>query len=81
MKIFCQCSSQFSSKCPSQCLSSPYLFLLIGFHKFRSIFVTTPTATQENLNTVVGLDMKMTVQAPPPQKLNKGLKEPQINIY
>ena len=28
--------------------------------------VTTPTTTQHNLNTVVGLDTKMTVQTPPP---------------
>ena len=43
-------------------------------------------ATQHNLNTVVGLDMKMTVQTTPtqptpPQKLYGSLQEPQINIY
>ena len=57
-------------------------------HKYRAaglgIFVTTPTTTQHNLNTVVGLDMKMTVQTPPhhpPQKLNGEHQGPQINIY
>ena len=55
-------------------------------------FVPTPTTTQHNqqhnLNTVVGLDMKMTVQTPPPptpphppQKLKGGLQEPRISIY
>ena len=40
------------------------------------------TQPQQNLNTVVGLDMKMTVQTTPPhpphqpQKLNGGLQEP-----
>ena len=28
--------------------------------------VTTPTTLQHNLNTEIGLDMKMTVQTPPP---------------
>ena len=40
--------------------------------------------TQHNLNTVVGLDMKMTVQTPPttpPQKLKGGPQETQANIY
>ena len=35
-----------------------------------------PITTQHNLNTVVGLDTKMTVQTP-----NRSLQEPQINIY
>ena len=30
------------------------------------LVVITPTTTQHNLNTVVGLDMKMVVQTPPP---------------
>ena len=35
-----------------------------------------------NNNTAVGLDVKMTVQTPPPpHKLNGRLREPQINIY
>ena len=45
-------------------------------------FVTTPTPTQQNLNTIVGLATKMTVHPTPPlQKLNRGLPGPQINIY
>ena len=42
--------------------------------------------TQHNLNTVVGLDTKMTVQTQPlhhptpPQKFNGSLQKPQINI-
>ena len=36
---------------------------------------------QHNLNTVVGLDTKMTLHTTPPQKLNGSLREPQINIY
>ena len=36
------------------------------------LFVTTPTSTQHNLKTVVGLD--------PPHKLNSSLHEPQNNI-
>ena len=43
------------------------------------------TQPQHNLNTMVRLDMKMTVHAnpttPPPQKLNSNLQEPQINFY
>ena len=35
-------------------------------NRFNAIIATTPTTTQHNLNTVVGLDMKMTVQTPPP---------------
>ena len=45
-------------------------------------FVTTPTPTHQNLNTIVGLDTKITVHPTPPlQKLNRGLLGPQINIY
>ena len=36
------------------------------------VIVTTPTTTQHNLNTVVGLDMKITVQTPLPHQLNVG---------
>ena len=40
---------------------------------------------QHNLNTVVGLDMKLTVQTPPTHptqhKLNGSLQEPRINTY
>ena len=46
------------------------------------------TQTQHNLNTVLGLDMKMTVQTPPtthhptpPQKLKGGRQETRANIY
>ena len=51
-------------------------------HKY---ILTTPMTTQpqaqHNLNTVVGLDMKMTIHPHPPHKLNGSLQEPQINIY
>ena len=41
------------------------------------------TQQQHNLNTVVGLDMKMTLQTTPthPRKPNGCLQEPQNNIY
>ena len=66
-----------------------YMYILIVMKKnfikdtVRFLIVTTPTTTQHNLNlnTAVGLDTKMTVQTPPsPQKLNRSLQEPQINI-
>ena len=37
----------------------------IASSRKKTLIVTTPTTTQHNLNTVVGLDMKMTVQTPP----------------
>ena len=44
--------------------------------------------TQQNLNTVVGLNQKMTVQAPPPQplppppqKFNGSIQVPKNNTY
>ena len=44
-----------------------YFFAQINNTKStRGHIVTTPTITQDNLNTVVGLDMKMTLQTPPP---------------
>ena len=69
-----------------------YYFIFMAFFHFQLIFififVTTPTTQpQNNLNTEVGLDMKITVQSPPhhhptpPQKLNSSLQEPRINIY
>ena len=33
--------------------------------KKTNLIVTTPTTTQHNLNTTVGLDMKMSLQTPP----------------
>ena len=32
----------------------------------QNLFVTTPMATQQTTNSVVGLDMKITVPTPPP---------------
>ena len=58
----------------------------LNINKLGLFIVTTPTPTptQHNLNTVVGLDTKMTVHTPPhppPQKLNIRLWKPQMNIY
>ena len=42
----------------------------------EDVIVTTPTTTQHNLKTVVGLDMKMTVYTTPqPHKLNSSLND------
>ena len=73
-----------------QVLSSMYVFevkpsqmLTILWTRIPT-FVITPITTQHNLNTVVGLDMKMTMQTPPPstppQKLNGSFQELQINV-
>ena len=55
----------------------------LSFHHFGAIhafFVTTPTTTQpqHKLNTVVGLDTKMTLHT---SQLYCSFQEPQINIY
>ena len=66
--------------CYLGCLKSYFDAVKVGL-----LLVTTPTTTQHNLNTDVGLDTKMTMQTTPPptppQKLNISLQEPQINIY
>ena len=62
------------------------LFDFVDLHKFCACCHNpNDNTTQHNLNIVVGLGMKMTVQTPPhatlPQKLNCSSQEPQINIY
>ena len=50
------------------------------YHKFYCHNPNDNT-TQHNLNTIVGFDMKITVQTPPPHKLNSSLHEPQSSIH
>ena len=61
-----------------------YFFAQINNTKStRGHIVTTPTTTQDILNTVVGWDMKMTVHTPPPPttQTQHELHEPQYNIH
>ena len=47
------------------------------------LVVKMPTTTQHNLNTLVRLDTKITVQTTPPhpaQKFNSSLQEPEITF-
>ena len=50
---------QFCQKCLNPNLLSKNI-------RSKNVFVTTPTTTQHNLNTVVGLDMKMALPTNPP---------------
>ena len=55
-----------------------------SYNIYRNCHNHNENTTEHNLDTVFGLDMKMTVQTPPnhpPQKLNGEHQGPQINIY